>query len=245
MQKMGQTICFIPCCKSKIPSGNTVGSDAVSLEKELPKKWQMLKKARSAIQDIAFAGISNICFDEGSPLTSAIYLYQGAFYKQLELRRVIEEIQAHRLRLFILSAGYGVVDAFEPLQNYDAEMKGKVAKHWKAFDLEGIICEILLTIQPKSVLGFFAGNDFWSYPGTKYRYFFVEGLKKTLNEGLKVGVSGCFFRSSGYGTNSILGSLGKTFMDCLKSGFNESFIVHSALHSLIYGKVAISFKRQP
>lgn len=241
---MNPIVCLIPCCSSKDASGKIIEPNTALSKNELPSKWHFLEKARQRIREMADGSADNISFDQDSAFTSALYLYTGTFYRELNLRFLIDGIQANKLRLFILSAGYGVVDAFEPLQYYDAEMKGKVARHWKAFDLEGIVCELLLTLEPRCVFGFFAGSDSWSGPGAKYRYFFVEGLNRALNEGLDVGLSGCFFRSSGRGTSQILGSLGRTFMDFVGSGFSESFISDVALNSRQYGTTIVSFKSQ-
>jgi hypothetical protein len=242
--EMRPIACFIPCCSSKLASGQVIGSNNALSWKELPTKWHLLEKARSKIKDMAVENTNNIHFAQNSPFTSALCLYTGAFYRQLSLRELTREIQAKRLRLFILSAGYGIVDAFEPLQKYDAEMKGKVARHWKAFSLEEIISELLLTLKPKSVFGFFAGSEVWSDPGAKYRYFFVDGLNRALGEGLDVELNGCFSRSAGLGTTQILGSLGRVFMDLIGSRYSESLVSDIARNSRINGTVAVSFREQ-
>lgn len=242
--EMRPVACFIPCCSSKLASGQVIVPNNALSSKELPTKWHLLEKARSKIKDMAVENTSNIYFAQNSPFTSALYLYKGAFYRQLSLRDLTTEIQTGRLRLFILSAGYGIVDTFEPLQKYDAEMKGEVARHWKAFGLEEIITELLLTLKPKSVFGFFAGNEDWSSPGAKYRSFFVEGLNGALSEGLDIGPSGCFFRSAGLGTTAILSALGRVFMDLVRSRYSESLVSDIARSCRISGTVAVSFRKQ-
>jgi len=242
--EMRPIACFIPCCSSKLASGQVIGSNNALSWKELPTKWHLLEKARSKIRDMAIENTDSIHFVQNSPFTSALCLYKGAFYRQLSLGELTTEIQTKRLRLFVLSAGYGIVDAFEPLQKYDAEMKGKVAQHWKAFGLEEIISELLLTLKPKSVFGFFAGGEVWSDPGAKYRYFFIMGLNRALSEGLDVELNGCFFRSAGLGTTQILGSLGRVFMDLIRSRYSESLISDIARNCRINGTVAVSFRKQ-
>lgn len=239
---MNQVICFIPCCSSKVASGRIINDVPSSVNKYLGT-WHSLDSGRQRIKELATEGTEDIIFDCNSPATSALYLYTGAFYRQLQLRTLISTIQTGRLRLFVLSAGNGIVDAFEPLQNYDAELKGKVAKVWREADLAGVISEMLLTLKPSRVFGFFAGNESWSDPGAKYRYFFVEGMKRAQKEGLDVGLSGCFYRSAGRGTAAILGSLGRTFMDLVKSDFNESLVSGIAANPRTDGTTVISFER--
>ena len=241
---MKPVVCFLPCCSRKEATGNLINASTALSERELPKTFHLLEKGRQKIKDIASQTDSKISFKQDSPLTSALFLYKGAFYQQLNKRGIIGEIQNNRLRLFILSAVYGIVDAFEPLQYYDAELKGKVAKHWKEYELEEIICELLLTLEPKYVFGFFAGSEAWSDPGAKYRYFFVEGLYKAIGKDLNAELSGCFFRQSGLGTTQILGSLGRTFMDLLRGDFSESIVSRIAFNSRLYGTTEISFKRK-
>jgi hypothetical protein len=120
-------------------------------------------------------------------------------------------------------------------------MKGKIAKCWREFDLSGIISELLLTLKPRSVFGFFAGSPSWSDAGAKYRYFFAEGLHRALDGGLDVGVGGCFFRSSGLGTKSIMDALGRAFMDFAKADFADSFATHISANPRQYGSTVVNF----
>lgn len=187
--------------------------------------------------------IENVNIDLSSPKTSAIHLYRGAFYKQFNLSKVSREIQGNRLRLFIISAWYGIVDAFEPLHKYDAKMQGKIATHWRKYELHRIIRDLLLTLKPSNVFGFFAGNEDWSSSGANYRYFFTSGLNEAVVGGLDTQLSGCFYRLSGRGSTAILSALGRTFMDFLRSGFNEDFVLNVYSNRRIDGKVIVGFKR--
>jgi cytoplasmic iron level regulating protein YaaA (DUF328/UPF0246 family) len=65
------------------------------------------------------------CINRNSPLTSAIHLYAGSPYDTINKSLVIQNIEAGRLRLIIISAGYGIVDAFKPIHEYEAVMRGK------------------------------------------------------------------------------------------------------------------------
>lgn len=234
-------VCFIPCCKSKFASGQIEVDRKALTEKDLPKTWHLLSKGRNEMHRIANE-MENVDIDLSSPKTSAIHLYRGAFYKQFSLSNVSREIQDNRLRLFIISAWYGIADAFEPLHKYEAKMQGKVATHWRNYKLDSIICDLLLNLRPSNVFGFFAGNEYWSNGGAKYRYFFTSGANHALKDGLNTSLSGCFYNMSGRGSTAILGALGRTFTGLLRSGFNEEFALDITRNRRIDGNIIIGFK---
>lgn len=233
--------CFIPCSKRKCASEKIEADRKALAEVALPKTWHLLTKGRSEMPKMADK-MENVGIDLSSSRTPAIHLYRGALYKQISRNRVLREIQDNRLRLFIVSAWYGIVDAYEPLHKYEAKMQGKVATHWRNYKLDKIICDLLLNLKPSNVFGFFAGSEDWSSSSAKYRYFFTSGLNEALMSGLDTQSSGCFYRSSGRGSTAILGALGRTFMDFLESRFNEDFVLDVARNRRIDGKVVISFK---
>jgi hypothetical protein len=236
-------VCFIPCCSRKVASGKIAEYQNRVLEREKFGYPVRLREARSRLEELASSEKYDITFYE-SPLTSALYLYMGAFYKQLSLKNIIREIKAGKLKLFILSAGYGVVNAFEPIGDYDGKLQGRIASFWREYDLVGVISDILLSLRPSHVYGFFAGSETWSRAGAKYRYFFIEGLKGALDRGLRADLSGCFFRASGRGATQILGALGRTFEYFMASGFEKSFVCDVERNSRIDGSVAISFRKE-
>lgn len=117
----------------------------------------MLVKGRAGINRIANEGV-DASANLNSSATSAIYLYTGALYGQLDLTNTILKIQK-RLKVFIVSAWYCIVDAFEPLHFYEAKMQGKIATHWRNCGLEKIISDLLIYVKPSNVYGFFPGNE--------------------------------------------------------------------------------------
>ena len=233
--------CFIPCCKSKFPSGHIEGEGERLTEEVLPNTWNLLVRGRSEMNRIA-DNMGSVYIDFNSPETSAIHLYRGPMYTQFNLNNILQESRAGSLRLFIISAWYGIVDAFEPLHQYEAKMQGRIATHWRNHNLDKIICDLLSNLRPTTVLGFFAGNEYWHGSSSKYRYFFASGLNEALNEGLDIPMSGCFYRLSGHGTTAILGALGRTFMDFLKSKFSEEFVLDIARNRRTDGNVVLGFK---
>jgi hypothetical protein len=157
--------------------------------------------------------------------------------------KIIELIHTGQLRLIIISAGYGIIDALELIHNYDEMMKGKVASHWRSANLTNVIADLLLQEKPTRVYGFFAGESFWSTPGSKYRYFFAEGVKIALRKGLGTELNGCFYRIEGGGFPSFeeLRSLGNTFIDLMKSHFNDSYVKNIRENGRHDGNVKIGF----
>lgn len=235
-------VCFIPCCKSKFSSGHIEGEGERLTEEVLPNTWKLLTRGRNEMHKIAEM-TDKVSIDLDSPETSAVHLYTGAMYKQFDLNNILQEIQAGYLRLFIISAWYGIVDAFEPLHRYEAKMQGRIATHWRKYKLDEIICELLLNLKPSAVFGFFTGNEYWQGPSAKYRYFFARGLNEGSRKGLDTVLSGCFYRLSGFGSKAILGALGRTYMDFWRSRFSEEFVLDIARNGRVDGKVMIGFKR--
>lgn len=183
------------------------------------------------------------CVENDSTPTSAINLYTGTFYSVLNIGLVKELIRSGKLRVFIISAGYGVLDAFEPAYNYNAEMKGMVARYWREAGLADIISDICLVLSPRRVYGFFAGEPDWSGPGTKYRCFFTEGVKRALNSGFEPAHAGCFYRESGRGVTAILGALGRAFSKCLSGPPDRDMVVEEArTNGLKDGGVTIKYQ---
>jgi hypothetical protein len=229
-----QIICFLPCCASKNPSGKVEGWRRSLSQKELSNTWSQLMTGRNGMR---------WCINLNSPLTSAIHLYTGSPYDTIDRNLVVQNIKAGRLRLIIISAGYGIVDALEPIHEYEAEMKGRIASHWRSCGLINIICDFLLNANPSKVIGFFAGDVDWLTTGSKYRYFFTEGLRMAKGRGLKTQLSGCFYRQSGLGVKAILGALGRTLMGFMNYDFNDQFAIDVHQRGRRDGNVVIGFDK--
>jgi len=234
--KRDKVICFIPCCGSKYASGKIIKPEHILSEKDLPNTWHNLLEGRKGMQ---------YCINFKSPKTSAINLYTGSPYEVLSpyKKEIIELIQRGKLRLIIISAGYGIIDALEPIHSYDEMMKGRVASHWKNANLTGVIADLLMQERPTRIFGFFAGESYWSTSRSKYRYFFTEGVKTALANGLDVKLCGCFYRVEGRGVKAILGSLGRTFIELLKTDFDNSYVENIYKNSRWDGNVKIGFER--
>ena len=188
----GRVVCFIPCCKTKEPQ-QFIGS-------EDSPAWftsRVSKRLRAATE----AGSFDI--ETNSPRSPALELYQGHFYQALSGGRsaLRADLEAGHLITPIISAGYGLLDPREPIHEYDEEMRGKTATFWRDQDLVGLIAEALLDYRPSRVFGFFTGSSELGGSSSNYRYFYTEGVRKALANGLKVSVAGCFhWREGNYGT---------------------------------------------
>ncbi len=230
-----KVICFIPCCGSKAATGK-VAAPAKHLGKaDLPNTWANLSRGREEM---------GYCMDRGSLKTSALYLYTGSPYEAFAAQKdeIAKLLQDSNFRLIIISAGYGILDALEPACRYDAVLQGKVAAHWKKQNLSGIIADLLLKERPTKVYGFFAGTSAWSAQGSKYRYFFSEGVRTAIEKGLQA-EAGCFYRAEGYGVKAILGGLGRTFSELLEYGFDDGYVQNVKRNMRKDGGVLIGFEQ--
>jgi len=236
MVNQTKIICFIPCCESKYASGSIIKPEQGISSQDLPHTWNNLLNGRKGMEGYII---------NKSLKTSAINLYIGSPYDTFlpYKNEIVKLIQSGNLQLVIMSPCYGIIDALEPINNYEAELKGKVASYWKNIHLAEIIADLLLQTNPSHVYGFFAGEPSWSTPGSKYRYFFTEGVKAALGNGLNTGLSGCFYRKEGLGIKAILGSLGRIFIDLLKTNFDDSYVQNIYKNGKQDHKVKIGFDK--
>jgi hypothetical protein len=230
---MVETVVFIPCAKKQDANGTIVGQGVRLFQADLPNTWNLLFQTRRQMRR---------CIKNNTPLTSAIYLYRGLLYGPLQphIPLKLKEIEQGRLRIIIISPCYGIVDAREPLNEYDCKMKGKIATAWRNNGLVDIISDLLLTWQPSKVFGYFTGPAGRQGSHAKYRYFFTEGLRSARQNGLKIQCGGCFYRVTG-GGRPALKALGQTLVDHNNSGLNCAFANNILTNGRIDGNVTIGF----
>lgn len=228
-----KVVCFISCCKSKNATGNIVKPSKFLSRYDLPQTWEQLDSGRKEM---------HYCINHGSAKTSALMLYNGIFYRALSKNNLLNAILSDKLTLIIISAGYGIIDALEPINDYDARLAGKVATQWRVKGLSEIIAEYLFHQKPDKAYGFFAGKDSWSDNSSTYRYFFTEGVKKALMKGLKA-ETGCFYRKDGFGASSILTALGTVFDDFINLGFDQSYLEQLEREGIIVDNINVGFRK--
>ena len=166
------------------------------------------------------------CLEQDMRPCAALRQYDGGLYNSdPEFREVVERhLESGRLDLYILSAGYGLVHALDPIRPYEAEMKGRVATFWRDAGLTAVISELVRNSRSRQVFGFFAGPSHWSGAHAKYRYFFTEGVNEAVAMGATVDTVACFYREEGRGTNAITGALGRTLLRGIRAEFSSGFL---------------------
>ena len=222
---MANTICFIPCCKKKAKCTPASVNSPKLTEERIPESWGKLHAGRQGM---------SACLDQDMGPCPALVQYDGGLYKSdPDFRDLVERhLEAGRLDLYIISAGYGLVHALDPIQPYEAEMKGKVARFWRDAGLTTVISELVYNSRSRQVYGFFAGPSHWSGADAKYRYFFTEGVKEAVATGAKVDEAACFYREEGRGTNAITGALGRAFLRGIRTNFSNGFLDEYAIGRL-------------
>ena len=162
------------------------------------------------------------CIGRGSCPCRALWQYDGGFYNaEASFREEIARgLGAGQLDLYILSAGYGIVHALDPIDPYEAEMKGPVARMWRDKDLPAVIAELIRASRARRVFGFFPGPAHWSGAHAKYRYFFTEGVKAAACGDAMFDTAACFHREHGRRTHAINGALGRALLHGLRADFS-------------------------
>jgi hypothetical protein len=227
-------LCFLPCCGTKQASGfqynNVAGQPLFS--KDVIARLESARKGR------------HFNIDKSSPLTAAFRLYTGSPYQALSsIEGMSKAMLINQLRVWILSAGYGLVDGREPIHDYNEVMQRDVARYWKAAGLVNIIAKAIQELQPTAVYGFFAGNRYWTTSSSSYRYFFSEALDAVLKNTSSIQEAGCFYRESGRGVKAIVNSLGQTFNDFFECDFDKSYAGNIETSGRSIGNVLIRFER--
>ena len=218
---MTVTLCFIPCCKCKTAASDRDADTPILTAERIPETWQRLQAGRKRM---------SACIEQNSPPCRALFQYDGGLYNaEASFREDIARcLDAGRLDLYVLSAGYGVIHALDPIRPYEAEMKGRVAGMWKDTDLPEVIAELIRVSRARRVFGFFAGPAHYGGAHAKYRYFFTEGVRTAASSGATFDATACFHRERGLGTRAITGALGRTLLRGLRSDFSPRFLAEHA-----------------
>lgn len=162
------TLLFIPCCKSK------------SIRQDDAKPAGITEERLSGAYPLIRRGRERLGVDASGPSGAAVLSYAAHFYRAAPLLR-----QAAREGppVTIIRAGYGLVGLADPIRPYDRVMAGEVAELWRTLGLPEAIGELIRVSGADRVFGFFAGSGEWTGPGSKYRWFFEEGIRRALRTG--------------------------------------------------------------
>ena len=134
------------CCKSKesvelFPDMNV---SILSMLSDWAK--ERLLRARELFRDRIY-GVQNV---------TALSLYVGYEYEVLDKRLIHDLYLRNTMDFIIISAGYGVVHAFEKIREYEAYMDSKTTRTWIRYELPLIIANYIANTHPKEVYGFFS-----------------------------------------------------------------------------------------
>ena len=219
---MADTLCFIPCCKIKTKWPDDSNKSPTLTGKRIPETWRALQAGRKGM---------SACLEQDMRPCAALRQYNGGLYKSdPNFREVVEKhLTSGRLDLYNISAGYGLVHALDPIQPYEAEMKGRVATFWRDAGLTAVISELVRNSRARQVYGFFAGPSHWSGAHAKYRYFFTEGAKEAVAMGATVDTAVCFYREDGRGTPAITGALGRALLKGIRAAFSPGYLDEYAI----------------
>jgi hypothetical protein len=87
-----------------------------------------------------------------------------------------------RAQISVISAGYGLIGADDPIYCYNHEMKGRVAKEWREVGLHEVIGELITVERATHVFGFFVGKPAWNSSSSMYRWFYEAGVQCALGD---------------------------------------------------------------
>lgn len=213
MSSKAKTLVFLPCCKRKDPTGNVFGGGVAVTQNDLPQMWNALIQGRGHHQN-------NL---RGRTLTSALLLYQGLLYQNMQpcIQGVKAQFNSETHRGFILAPPYGVVDAREPIKNYNLDLTGPVAAQWRTVGLADILSELILRHKPKHVFGYFCGPKAWNAGRNMARWFFTEAATMARQHVRNPGTWGCFHNVAG--NAPALRVLGDVLCDHAGTGFDPRF----------------------
>lgn len=224
-EPMADTLCFIPCCKRKTKCPDDPVKSPTLTGRRIPETWRSLQAGRKGM---------SACLEQDMRPCAALRQYDGGLYNSAPGFRevVVRHLESGRLDLYVISAGYGLVHALDPIRPYEAEMKGRVATFWRDAGLTTVISELVRNSRSRRVFGFFAGPSRWSGAHAKYRYFFTEGVNEAIAMGATLDTTACFYREEGRGTNAITGALGRALLKGIRAQFSSEFLGEYAIGRL-------------
>ncbi len=138
----------------------------------------------------------------GGRRVSALSMYSGHLYRALDRRLVLKGFLEGWADMVIVSAGYGLVHAFERVRLYEASMKS-YARLWLEAGLDRVLANYVENTGPGLVYGFFSRTG-------GYLEFFARASKLMgPREVHLVTAEGCrgvgsVMRSLGYAINTLL-----------------------------------------
>jgi cytoplasmic iron level regulating protein YaaA (DUF328/UPF0246 family) len=149
---------LITCCKTKAPGGRSEYQPSDAIQESLSTKSynNLLKARRDLAELLGEAPGPDLGSNESTSGLSFLPAYQRYIGKVYRAGQVEELYPESRVRLTIISALYGLVDAGDLIRDYNLRMDWKtdtktVAAFWKERGLGKILCEYINHVQPGEV----------------------------------------------------------------------------------------------
>ncbi len=113
----------------------------------LPDMYKdLLIKSRKLFEHVIY-GRNNV---------SALSMYNGYEYQVLEKLLIHSLFLKGKIDFIIISAGYGLVHAFERIRKYEARMDRSNTVKWLKLGLHKVLASYIESVGPREVYGFFS-----------------------------------------------------------------------------------------
>jgi hypothetical protein len=158
-------VILIACCKTKRPGGSAAYA-APALQAYLPPAaWSELLQARRRLGELqGLIPGPDLGGAAGAPVRClpAYERYAGQMYERADFRSLYPPAQGRKV--LIVSALYGLLDAGDPIRDYDLMMAARLpngprlSRWWKEHGLADILEEALRALRPTVVHDLLSGD---------------------------------------------------------------------------------------
>ena len=192
---MGKTLIITQCSKRKKPI--ELFNISVSVLDVLRETRENLVRGRKYFEKYVY----------GSKPTTALSLYDGVLYRELDKKLMYEEFLSGEIDFIIVSAAYGIVHAFEKIREYELRMNREVAETWLKMGLPKVLEEYIVRTNADRVYGFFTKTSYYAK--------IYGSINRTL---LDYGVEAYLVMPGNVGFFNSLKTLGSCIMSLIEHG---------------------------
>ncbi len=148
-------LCIVyPCCKAKNGTGQIEIQSVFLAQEDSLRHSKYLAKGRTIILPK--------CINSNAEPITALWLYSGHMYPMQTRRLITQKIETNSVDFLIISAGYGVVHATEPIRTYEKELDRLTLRHWREYKVGELIADYISQRESETVVGFFSGTSLYS-----------------------------------------------------------------------------------
>ena len=168
----GKTLIILPCCGDK--KGKWTSGPYPAVPNAFTQACKLITKPRPCVPRLP-----------GSEApTPALWLYNGFLYKPLD-KFTLHTAMNDWLDIVIISGGYGMTHAYEPIVPYEAKMP-IFFNHWIEAGLPNALNAYIKNTKPNNVIAFFTNNtnNPQSRPEESYGGMFMRGVAETNVRGI-------------------------------------------------------------